>query len=329
MPPPTRLCWERSFIHKQVPNPLLIIVGPTASGKTAVACEIAKHLPVEMISCDSMQVYRSMPLLTQAPTAQEKKILKMHLVSFLHPSEEYNAALFRKDAMSVIEKIQKKKYLPMVVGGTGLYLRALMDGLFEAEGDDGRDEKLRKKLIREQNKRGGNYLHEKLKKVDVLSAARIHPNDIRRLVRALEVYHVTGRTFSDQKPERQGIRDSFQYRLFLLDRDRQDLYDRIHRRVDEMVKNGVLTEVKKLCAKYPKPGRTASMALGFREMKMVLEKRSSLAEALELLKKNTRHYAKRQLSWFRHEKGVEPVAVGQNETAKETAEKILRLWKQR
>lgn len=307
------------------PVKLLILVGPTASGKTAVACEIAKQLRAEMISCDSMQVYRQMPILTQAPTKAERARLKAHLVSFVDPAQEYNAALFRKNAQKAIEKIQKKGAIPFLVGGTGLYLRALLDGIFETPADASKDEKFREKLLHEQEKNGGSYLHDQLKKVDAASAAKIHPNDSRRLVRALEVFHTTGKSMSEQKSNRTGLRDSTHCRIFLLDRDRKDLYARVERRVDGMLRQGLLGEVKKLSRK--KLSMTASMALGFREMKGILEGRHSLEEAVALLKINTRHYAKRQLSWFRHEKGVEPVAVAENEPPKKTADKILKLWR--
>ena len=304
---------------------LLILVGPTASGKTAVACEIAKSLPVEAVSCDSMQVYRGMPLLTQNPTAAEKKALKTHLVGFLDPSEEYDAALFRRDALEAIAGIRKKKRLPLLTVGTGLYLRALLDGLFETDRDNTRDERYRKKLLREQAEHGGHCLHEKLKKVDPASAAKIHPNDHRRLVRALEVHRLTGRPLSELKPTRRGIRQDFHCRLFFLNRDRADLYRRIGRRVDAMLKHGLLKEARSLARR--KPGRTASMALGYREMQSVLDKKQSLTEAAERLKKNTRNYAKRQLSWFRHEKGIEPVTVGEEESPKKVAQRILKMWK--
>ena len=271
-----------------------------------------------------MQVYRGMPVLTQAPTKAEKTRLKAHLVSFVDPSGEYNAALFRRDAQKAITKIQKKKALPLLVGGTGLYLRALLDGLFEAK-DDSKDEKYRAKLLKEQEKHGAEYLHEKLKKVDSLAAAGIHPNDHRRLVRALEVHHVTGKPMSEHKPKRSGLRDSFHCRIFMLDRDRQDLYARVEKRVDAMIKKGLMAEAKKLRRK--KLGMTAAMALGLREMTGVLEGKHSLEEAKVLLKTNTRHYAKRQLSWFRHERGVEFVPVAADETPKRTAEKIVKLWK--
>ena len=284
-----------------------------------------------------------MPLLTQAPTPQEKKKLKAHLVSFVSPSQEYNAALFRKDALAAIEKIRKKSRLPMLVGGTGLYLRALMDGLFEmgdtslnskqTELSDVSPEQIRKKLLREQERHGGNYLHERLERIDALSALKIHPNDTRRLVRALEVHHVTGRPLSEQQPNRQGIRELFQYRIFLLDRERTDLYARIEERVDRMIRQGLAKEVKRVLKKNL--SRTASMALGIREIGAYLNGvvgatgRSPLRrqEAILLLKQHTRNYAKRQLSWFRHEKDVECVPVPSGESPKKTAEKILRLWK--
>ena len=304
----------------------LALVGPTASGKTELACEIAKHLPVEVISCDSMQVYRDMPHLTQAPSAKAVKILRAHLVSFLDLSEEYNAALFRRDALTLIEQILKRGRIPLIVGGTGLYLRALLDGLFENENSlaGGKDETYRKKLLAQQEKHGGNYLHEKLKKVDAVSSLKIHPNDFRRLIRALEIFHMTGQPFSAQKQNREGIRGKFFHRMYLLNRDRADLYGRINRRVDRMLEDGLLAEVKKLQKK--KLSQTAMMALGFREMCAHLEGRMTLPEALELLRKNTRHYAKRQLSWFRHERDVQTISVAQNDTAKASADKILKDW---
>lgn len=305
---------------------VLAIVGPTASGKTAVARELAKKLPSEIISCDSMQVYRGMPIVSQAPpplTSKGKGGSRIHLVQFLSPTKEYSAALFRKDASALIREILKKKKYPLLVGGTGLYLRALFDGLFESgPGKPANDETLRKKLYAEQETHGGAYLHDRLKKVDPASAVRIHPNDIRRTVRALEVFHLTGKPFSAQKADRKGIREEISHRIFFLDPDRNDLYERIDRRAERMFREGLVGEVKGLLRK--KLSRTARMALGIREVADYLEGRLTLDEAKELLKKNTRHYAKRQLSWFRHEKGAEKVPVAPGETARHIAEKIRR-----
>lgn len=301
---------------------LLILSGPTASGKTDVALEISKKIPAEAISFDSMQVYRGMPITTQAPSRAVTGKLKTHLVSFLNPSQEYNAALFRKDAVALIPKIIQKHKLPILVGGTGLYLRALLDGLFEAEGGSpANSEKLRQKFRKEQERHGGTWLHDRLKEVDELSAKKIHPNDLRRIIRALEVHALTGKPISEQMPNRKGIRSQYDCRVFFLDRDRQDLYERVNRRVEKMIRAGLVNEVKKL--KKKKLSQTAQMALGVREINSYLEGKLSLEEAKELLKINTRHYAKRQLSWFRHERDVEMIPVTAADTAKTVANKIL------
>ena len=305
---------------------LLVLAGPTASGKTEVAYEISKRLPVEMISCDSMQVYRKMPILTQAPPRAVTKNLKTHLVSFLDPSEECSAALFRKEALVAIQKVLKKGKIPLIAGGTGLYLRALLDGLFEAD-PNGRltDKSLRQELLKNQETHGGHYLHTELEKVDPLSAKKIHPNDFRRIIRALEVTYLTGKPFSAQKANRKGIREEFLIRGFFLDRDREDLYDRINKRVDGMLALGLLQEVRKLSKR--RLSLTAGTALGIREMKSHLEGKLSLSEGVELLKKNTRNYAKRQLSWFRHEKELEPIRVSKKDSAAALAEIIVERWK--
>lgn len=297
---------------------VLAIVGPTACGKTEIGLEISKHLPVEIISCDSMQVYKSMPILSQAPP----KSSRIHLVSFLEPSREYSAALFRRDATQLIREILRRGRVPVLVGGTGLYLRSLLDGLFESGVKRSRSDALRRKLIREQEKKGGHYLHDKLKAVDPESAEKIHPNDIRRLVRALEVFYLTKKTMSEQKPNRSGLRDEFTWRIFLLEPERADLYERVNKRVDRMILEGLAKEVKKLS--FQKLSRTAGMALGFREIRDWQEGRINLPDAIENLKKNTRRYAKRQISWFRHEKGIESVAVPPGQPPAQTALEILR-----
>ncbi len=302
---------------------LLILAGPTASGKTAVACEIARKLPIETISCDSMQVYRGMPIVSQAPTTVQKKQLRAHLVSYLDPSKEYNAAQFRKDALKKIEQIFKNGRTPLITGGTGLYLRALLYGLFEHE-DDRIDLKLRKKLLTLHEKMGAGFLYDKLRKVDAAAAQKIHPNDARRLIRALEVYELTGKPISEQQPTRKGVREQYLDPIYFLDRDRADLYTRINSRVDLMVKAGLVKEVKKLARK--KLSRTASMALGLSEVGAYLDGQKTWQEALELLKQHTRNYAKRQLSWFRHEKEVRMIPVALRETPKQIAAKILKDW---
>lgn len=293
-------------------------MGPTASGKTQIACELAKRLPLEAISCDSMQVYKGMSILTQAPARDVQKKLKTHLVSFLEPSKPYSAALFREQAEALIVKILAKKKIPILVGGTGLYVRALLDGLFETAAAS--DMKLRERLLKAQQKHGENYLHEKLKKVDTAAAAKIHPNDWRRLIRALEIHALTKKPFSRQKLDRKGIRENYDCRFYFLDRDRADLYARVDARVDAMMRQGLAAEVKKLLKKPL--SLTASQALGIKEMKTYLSGETTKDQAIETLKRNTRHYAKRQVSWFRHEKGVETVPVEPGATVAQIAKKI-------
>ncbi len=302
----------------------LVLAGPTASGKTEVASQLCRILPVEIISCDSMQVYKGMPIVTQTPPKRFFGSARTHLVSFLDPSEEYSAALFRKDAVDCLQKIFEKKKTPLIVGGTGLYYRALLDGLFEAEGAGaGKDEALRKRLLEEEKEGGPGSLHRRLEKVDPVSAGKIHHHDLRRTIRALEVFTLTGRRFSELRPQRSGIRGRWPHRTFFLELNRRDLYDRINRRVEKMFADGLTKEIQTLLKK--KLSQTAGLALGVREVRAYLEGKLTLSEAKEFLKKNTRNYAKRQLSWFRHERDIEPVTVRPNESAREVAQRISAL----
>lgn len=304
--------------------PLICIVGPTASGKTDAAFHFSKLLPSEILSCDSMQIYKHMPVLTQAPSKEFCKKIKTHLVCQLEPSAEFSAAQFRESAQKLIPDILGKRKLPLIVGGTGLYLRALLDGLFESAGESSpRDESLRQELIALEEDQPGE-LHRQLSEADPASAKKIHPNDVRRLVRALEVYRLTGSPMSVQKPNRKGVREIYDTRIFLVNRDRKDLYARINLRVDQMLSEGLIEEVQTLRKK--KLSKTAEVALGYREIGSYLDGKISLEAAVETLKKNTRNYAKRQLSWFRHEKEVEMIEIEPGESGAETAVKIFQKW---
>lgn len=297
---------------------LIAIVGPTASGKSAVGVELARKIGGEIVSCDSMQVYKGMPVCTQATPAVVRGV-RHHLTAFVEPTREYSAARFRRDAEKAVRAILRKKKTPILVGGTGLYLRALLDGLFDAPGP-AQDEPFRAKLRAEAAEKGSPVLHERLARIDPAAAAKIHPNDMRRLIRALEVHHLTGRPLSEWKPQRAGIRDAFDCRLFLVEHDRAELYRRVERRVDKMMRAGLLAEAKRLSKK--KLSRTAATALGLREMKSHLAGELSKADAVALLKKNTRNYAKRQLSWFKHEKDVQFIPVGAGDSASTIARTI-------
>ena len=307
---------------------ILILAGPTASGKTDTAFAIAQKIPSEIISFDSMQVYQGMPIVTQAPpTFFSTPFGKtpVHLAAFLDPAEEYSAALFRTQASLLVRQILARGRTPLLVGGTGLYIRALVDGLFEmGEDNPSNDLEFRRRLQAEEELYGEGHLHERLKSVDPVSAVKIHSRDIRRIVRALEVFELTGIPLSQQKPNRKGIRGEYDIRFFLLERDRAELYERINLRVDKMREEGVVEEVQQILSRPL--SRTAKGALGVQEIEAYLKKQTTLSDALELLKKNTRNYAKRQLSWFRHEKGITPVALTPNDNASTAADKILHLW---
>ena len=319
--PLTKPSWE-SFLPKNV----LVLAGPTASGKTEVARWIARKIPVTLISFDSMQVYRRMPVTTQAP-ANKPFGPKTRLVNFLDPRKEYSAAQFRADAEPLVRTALKKGKTPLLIGGTGLYLKALLDGLFEESPEKPlTNGGLRQKWLKAQAEHGKHFLHCRLKELDPASAEKIHPNDTRRLARALEICQVTGQPYSSVRQNRRGLRAEFETIIFFLDRRREDLYDRINRRVDGMIRQGLVTEVKRL-SRNASLSRTAGMALGVREITAYLKGEMKLAAAVELLKKHTRNYAKRQISWFRHEAGTVFIPMEPRESSRSAAEKILAQWK--
>lgn len=278
---------------------LIFIIGPTASGKTKVAFELAKKINGEIISADSMQVYKGMDILTAKPSKRIKEEVPHHLIDIISPEQDFSAADFRKKALLAIKKIQQKKKIPIIVGGTGLYVRALIDGLFEAPAAD---LKIRRRLENLALDRGASYLYNILLQIDRQAAKRIHPNDQRRIIRAIEVYKKTGQPISKLQANTKGIKDKYEIKIFGLDISRTALYQRINKRVEDMFKRGVAEEVKSILSL--KLSETAIQALGIKEIKGYLEGNYSLDEAKRVLARNTRHYAKRQLTWFRKMEGV-------------------------
>lgn len=268
-----------------------------------------------------MQIYRGMPILTQAPTPAEKRKLKMHLVEFLPPSRSYNAALFRTQAEKLIRAILDSGRTPLIVGGTGLYIHALLDGLFDGDDAVAEDETFRESLKTEAARVGAPALHERLKRIDPETAGKLHPNDLRRIIRALEVYHLTQKPISWHKPRRSGIREKYDCRIFVLDRDRADLYRRIDDRVRGMVRRGMVREVRSLSRK--KLSQTAQMALGIRQIRRVLLKEITLQDAVSDIQMLTRRYAKRQISWFRRERSARWVTIRPQDTAEAIARRIV------
>ena len=301
---------------------LIFIVGPTATGKTEIACALAKPLHAEIISCDAMQVYKEFSLLTAKPTAKLLKAVQHHLVGIISIQKEFDVFTFRTQVLRAISLIEKKKKIPVIVGGSGLYMSILLDGIFE-EKQRGRNLGIRKKIEDEIAEKGQEALYEKLKTVDPASALKIHVHDTRRIIRALEVFEVYGKPISALHRERKGLYNSHEVSIFALSMKREDLYARINKRVDSIFQEGVVDEVKKIKSK--KIGQTASGIIGLKEIQAFLTGALSEKEAKELIKRNTRRYAKRQLTWFRKDKRLQWVDVKPQEEAWHIAAKILKL----
>jgi len=282
---------------------ILIIVGPTAVGKTATALWLAQEFSGEIISCDSMQVYRGFDLGTDKPSPEERKLVPHHLIDFLDPTEQFSAADFAFQALAIAEEIIGRGHLPIVVGGTGLYHQALTAGLFKGPG---RDQALRQKLKTEAREFGLEKLYQKLQEVDPEYARKITPKDSIRIIRALEVYYKTGRPISEHF---RLTESPLQARGFIpgqigLKLERKELYRRIEERVDRMFEKGLVAEVRKLLEMGLPEEATPFKGLGYRQVLRYLKGEISLEEAIRLTKLETRHYAKRQMTWFRKTPGL-------------------------
>ncbi len=302
-------------------KPLVIfLVGPTASGKSEAAVKLAELINAEIISADSMQVYLGMDIISAKPSQKELKIIPHHLIDIISPSQEYSAAIFRGRALKIIEQVIKRKKVPLITGGTGLYVQALTQGLFE---DKGKDEALRKKLFAQAEEKGSAYLYERLKELDPQAAEKIHPNNTRRVIRALEAYEVNKTMLSQLKAKREGLDRFYQVNMFGIERDREKLYRRIEARVDSMFEQGLVKEVEELSRE--KLSQTAEQALGIKQIMPYLKGTCSLEEAKEMLKRDTRRFAKRQLTWFRKEKGIVWIKADDNTSSEELARRIYSL----
>ncbi|MBM3251849.1 MAG: tRNA (adenosine(37)-N6)-dimethylallyltransferase MiaA [Candidatus Omnitrophica bacterium] len=300
---------------------IIFLVGPTASGKSAVALELAEKLNCEIISCDSMQVYKELNIVSAKPSKSDRKKIQHHLIDVVSVADNYNVADYQSQAQEAIKKIHKKNKIPLIVGGSGLYIKVLLDGIFSEAASD---KKIRDKLFKQAEKYGKSYLYCRLNKIDPAAANKIHPNDLRRIVRALEVYAKTKIPISRLQSQTKGLFDEYEVELFGLQLDRQELYQRINDRVDKMFESGLVKELKRVLHK--KLSLTAKKIIGIKEIQNFLTERISADEAKDLLKRNTRHYAKRQLTWFRKEKRINWIQINPDENPKTIAGKI---WKRR
>lgn len=280
---------------------LVVLIGPTAVGKTKLSILLAKKFNAEIISGDSMQVYKGMDIGTAKITTEEMEGIQHHLIDIKNPDEPFSAAEFQELVRSKITEITSRGKLPMIVGGTGLYIQSVIcDYQFS---DAPSDEEFRKKLEKRAERKGNEDLHNELMQIDPESGSKIHPNNIRRVIRALEIYHCTGRTMSDYQ-ENQEPELLYNTALIGLTMDREKLYERINLRVDIMMKEGLLGEVKSLYEQGLK-GCQSIQAIGYKELYEYLNGRVSLEDAIGNLKQNSRRYAKRQLTWFRNKMNVE------------------------
>ena len=283
-------------------KPLIILTGPTAVGKTALSIGLAKAVDGEIISADSMQVYRKMNIGTAKIEPEEMQGVRHHLIDILDPAEEFNVVLFKKYALRAMEDIYSRGKIPIIVGGTGFYIQALLYDIDFEENDN--DMSYREKLQNLADTHGKTFLHDMLAEVDPESAEKIHENNVKRVIRALEFYKKTGMKISEHNETESQKKSPYNFEYFVLNDDRQKLYDRIDRRIDIMVEQGLIEEVKALKDQGYTKDLISMQGLGYKEILDYLDGVTSLDEALYILKRDTRHFAKRQITWFKREKEV-------------------------
>lgn len=278
---------------------VIVICGPTASGKTKLSIELAKKINGEIVSCDSMQIYKDMNIGTAKPTFEEMQGIKHYLIDFISPDKRYSVAEYKIDAEKAIEEILNKGKIPIVVGGTGLYIDTIIYGIEYPKIEF--DEKYRKELEAREKKEGLIKLYEEAKQIDEEAIKKISINDKKRILRILEIYHATGKNKTEQEIISREKGPKFDYKVFAINMDREKLYERINKRVDIMIDNGLIDEVKKILNKY-KEFPTAMQGLGYKEVKEYLENKISKEEMIEKIKQESRRYAKRQITWFKKNK---------------------------
>lgn len=275
---------------------VIVICGPTASGKTGLSIELAKKIDGEVVSCDSMQIYKDMTIGTAKPTEEEMQGIKHYLIDCVSPDTRYSVADYKRDAIKAIEEIASKGKVPIVVGGTGLYLESLVRGIDYSEIEV--DEAYREELNKLEQEKGLNELYETARKIDETAASKISPNDKKRICRILEIYHSTGKTKTELEKESRKNGVQYDYVLFGINMDREKLYERINKRVDIMLEQGLIEEVRNLINKYSE-FPTALQGLGYKEVVEYFDGVTTKEEMIEKIKQETRRYAKRQITWFK------------------------------
>lgn len=309
-------------------TPLIVLTGPTAVGKTNLSIKLAKTLGGEIVSADSMQVYEYMDIGSAKITSEEMAGVPHHMIDILEPFDEFNVVIFKEKVKQCIEEIVARNHIPILTGGTGFYIQAVLYDIDFTENEE--NSEIRKRLETLAKEKGAEYLHNRLAEVDKESAESIHANNIKRVIRALEFYELTGKKISEHNEAERAKESAYDSCYFVLNDDRAVLYERIDRRVDKMLEDGLVEEVMKLKEMGCDRTLVSMQGLGYKEILSYLDGEISLEEAVYLIKRDTRHFAKRQLTWFRREKEV--IWINKNEFGYDE-EKILQAivekWKQR
>lgn len=302
-------------------NKIIVIVGPTAVGKTHVSVELAKKLNTEVISADSMQIYKGMNVGTAKITEEEKHGIIHYMIDIVNPDEDYSVSEFKKDAEGIIDNLLLKNKIPVIVGGSGLYVNSL---IYDLEfGNAKSNEKLREYYTYYYKEHGEDALYDKLMKIDPASAAKIHKNNVKRVIRALEVYDITGKKFSELNTDIRKESKKYDCILIGLSMERKTLYERINQRVDEMLSNGLVDEVKTLIESGYDKNLVSMRGIGYKEIIDYLEGNMDLEEASYILKRNTRRFAKRQYTWFLKDKNVKWFSMDNLDEIDNTIKDIL------
>ena len=302
---------------------VIVIVGPTCSGKTKLSLEVAERIKSEIISADSRQVYKYLDIGTAKPSISELEKVKHHFIDELDPKEDFNVSIFAARARDIIPKLIDNNTLPIIVGGSGLYIKAVVDGITESADTN---KEIRTQLLVLRQKYGNDYLYDELKKVDEISASKMLPQNWKRVMRALEVYRLTGKPIWQHHIE-QSENVKFNYKQVGLLWDRKTLYQNIEKRVDEMIELGLIKEVKNLIDSGYSKSLNALNTVGYKEIIQFLNNEISLDRAIELIKRNTRHYAKRQMTWFNKDKRITWYQINQKHDLLDVCEKILKTLK--
>ena len=278
-------------------NKVIVIAGPTATGKTALSVRLAKELGGEIISADSIQIYKKLDIGSAKPKESDKQGIPHYLMDFLEPDDVYSVADYVKNAKKVIEDILSRKKVPIIVGGTGLYISSLVDNVEFS--DTKVDNSVRERLNKELEEFGIDAMYERLKAIDKESAEAIHPNNTKRVIRALEIFETTGRTRTEQEKMSKLLKSPYDFCLIGLNCDRELLYERINLRVDIMKEQGLFAEVSELLSSGVSKDAQSMQGIGYKEAVMAINGKITEIDAIELIKKNSRNYAKRQLTWFK------------------------------